>query len=193
MANAKKRCRSCKKYDLVESGIKVPLGWFCSMACVVEHGKKGATVSSEKRKRETLTKLRSELKTASEWRVEAQSAFNAYIRWRDRDESCISCDSVANRDNGYWDAGHFHSRGARRELSFNLWNTHKQCHRCNRYLSSNPQEYRKRLIIKIGIERVEALDQYAVVRHDITYLRRIKQIFKAKIKLKIKLTRSSIT
>jgi len=31
------------------------------------------------------------------------------------------------------------------------------------------------------------------VRHDITYLRRIKQIFKAKIKLKIKLTRSSIT
>jgi len=194
MANAKKKCRHCKEYDLVEYGIKVPLGWFCSMACVVEHGKKGATVSSEKRKRETLTKLRSELKTASEWRVEAQSAFNAYIRHRDVAESCISCDSVANRDNGYWDAGHYRSRGAARHLSFHQHNCHKQCHKCNRYLTGNVVEYRHKLIDRIGLAKVETLEHNNdVVRHDITYLRRIKQIFKAKIKLKIKLTRSSIT
>jgi len=184
MANTKKKCRHCKNYGLVESGVKVPLGWFCAMSCVIEHGKKGAKATTEKRKKETLTKLKAELKTASQWRVEAQAAFNAYVRYRDRDLPCVSCDSVADKVNGYWDAGHFHSRGARRELSFNLWNTHKQCHRCNRYLSSNPQEYRKRLIIKIGIERVEALDQYAVVRHDIAYLRRIKRIFKTKLKIK---------
>ena len=186
VANAKKKCRHCKEYGLVKSGVKVPLGWFCAMSCVIQHGKKAATVVSEKRKRQTLTKLKESVKTASEWRVEAQTAFNAYVRYRDRDLPCISCDATGSHEGigGYWDCGHFYSRGARRELSFNLWNAHKQCHRCNRYLSSNPQEYRRRLIIKIGIDRVDALEAYAVVRHDIKYLRRIKQIFKAKLKQK---------
>jgi hypothetical protein len=186
MANAKKKCRHCKIYATPDSGVKVPLGFFCSMDCVVKHGKKAAVYTSEKRKRETLTKLKDKVKTASEWRVEAQTAFNAYVRYRDRDLPCISCDATGSHEGigGYWDCGHFYSRGARRELSFNLWNAHKQCHRCNRYLSSNPQEYRRRLIIKIGIDRVDALEAYAVVRHDIKYLRRIKQIFKSKLKIK---------
>jgi len=187
MANAKKRCRSCKQYDLVESGIKVPLGWFCSMACVVEHGQKGATASSEKRKRETLTKLRSELKTASEWRTEAQTAFNAYIRWRDRAEPCISCDSMGEHAGlgGYWDAGHYRSRGAAKHLSFHQHNVHRQCSRDNRYLSGNVVEYRHRLIDRIGLDKVVALENNNdLVRHDIAYLARIKKIFKAKLKIK---------
>jgi hypothetical protein len=189
MANAKKKCRSCKKYSLVESGIKVPLGFFCSMDCVVEHGKKGARASSDKRKKETLTKLRAELKTASEWRTEAQTAFNAYVRYRDRDLPCISCDASGDHDGlgGYWDAGHYRSRGAARHLSFNLQNCVKQCSRCNRYLSGNVVEYRIRLIKRIGLDKVEALEHNNdTVKHDITYLRRIKQIFKLKLKIKRK-------
>ena len=186
MANSKKKCRACKEYGLVESGIKVPLGFFCSMDCVVKHGSKAARVASDKRKRQTLTKLKESVKTASEWRVEAQTAFNAYIRYRDRGQPCISCDASGDHEGigGYWDAGHFYSRGARSELAFHQHNVHKQCHRCNRYLSSNPQEYRRRLIIKIGLDKVDALEPYTVVRHDITYLRRIKRIFKAKLKIK---------
>jgi hypothetical protein len=189
MANAKKKCRSCKEYSLVESGIKVPLGFFCSMDCVVEHGKKGARASSDNRKKETLTKLRAELKTASEWRTEAQAAFNAYVRYRDRDLPCISCDAAGDHDGlgGYWDAGHYRSRGAARHLSFHQHNCHKQCHKCNRYLSGNVVEYRKRLIMRIGSERVDKVENNNdTVKHDITYLRRIKQIFKAKLKLKKK-------
>ena len=185
MANAKKKCRACKEYSPVESGIKVPLGFFCSMSCVVEHGKKGAKSSSDKRKRETHAKLRAELKTASEWRTEAQTAFNAYIRWRDRDQPCISCDSVADRNNGYWDSGHYRSRGAARHLSFHQHNVFKQCHKCNRYLSGNVVEYRHRLIDRIGLAKVEALESNNdTVRHDIAYLSRIKKVFKAKLKLK---------
>ena len=185
MANAKKKCRHCKEYDLVESGIKVPLGWFCSMSCVVQHGKKAATAVSDKRKRQTLTKLKESVKTASEWRVEAQAAFNAYVRYRDKDLPCISCDAMGDHDGlgGYWDAGHYRSRGAAKHLSFNLWNCAKQCSRCNRYLSGNVVEYRKRLIMRIGLDKVEALEyNNDTVKHDITYLRRIKQIFKAKLK-----------
>jgi len=189
MANAKKKCRHCKEYDLVESGIKVPLGWFCSMSCVVQHGKKSATVVSEKRKRQTLTKLKESVKTASEWRVEAQAAFNAYVRYRDRDLPCVSCDAAGEHDGlgGYWDAGHYRSRGAAKHLSFNLYNCHKQCHKCNRYLSGNVVEYRKRLIMRLGLERVDKLESNNdTVKHDITYLRRIKKIFKAKLNIKKK-------
>ena len=190
MPNAKKKCRHCKEYDLVESGIKVPLGWFCSMSCVVQHGKKAATAVSDKRKRQTLTKLKESVKTASEWRVEAQTAFNAYVRYRDRDLPCISCDATGDHDGlgGYWDAGHYRSRGAAKHLSFHLHNCHKQCHKCNRYLSGNVVEYRKRLIMRIGSERVDKLENNNdTVKHDITYLRRIKQIFKNKLRIKKKL------
>ena len=171
MANAKKKCRHCKEYDLVESGIKVPLGWFCSMSCVVQHGKKAATAVSDKRKRQTLTKLKESVKTAS-------------------DLPCISCDATGDHDGlgGYWDAGHYRSRGAAKHLSFNLWNCAKQCSRCNRYLSGNVVEYRKRLITRIGSERVDKLENNNdTVKHDITYLRRIKQIFKNKLRIKKKL------
>ena len=190
LANSKKRCRCCKEYTLVETGIKVPLGHFCSMACVVEHGKKGAVAISEKRKRETYTKLKESVKTVSEWRVEAQKAVNAYIRYRDRDLPCISCDAQGLHEGhgGYWDAGHYRSRGAARHLSFNQLNIQKQCHQCNRYLSGNVVEYRKRLIDRIGVDKVEALEyDSSIVNHDITYLRRIKQIFTAKLRLKKKL------
>ena len=190
MANAKKKCRHCKVYAAPESGVKVPLGFFCSMDCVVKHGKKAAVYTSEKRKRETLTKLRDKVKTASEWRVEAQTAFNAYVRYRDRDLPCISCDATGDHDGlgGYWDAGHYRSRGAAKHLSFHLYNCHKQCHKCNRYLSGNVVEYRKRLIMRIGSERVDKLENNnATVKHDITYLRRIKQIFKNKLRIKKKL------
>jgi hypothetical protein len=189
MANSKKRCRHCKEYSNVAEGIKVPLGFMCSMDCVVEHGKKGARESSGKRKKETLTKLRAELKTASQWRTEAQTAFNAYVRYRDRDLPCISCDASGDHDGlgGYWDAGHYRSRGAAKHLSFHQHNCHKQCHKCNRYLSGNVVEYRIRLIKRIGLDKVEALEHNNdTVKHDITYLRRIKQIFKAKLKLKKK-------
>jgi hypothetical protein len=187
MANAKKKWRHCKEYDLVELGIKVPLGWFCSMSCVVQHGKKAATAVSDKRKRQTLTKLKESVKTASEWRVEAQTAFNAYVRYRDRDLPCISCDATGDHDGlgGYWDAGHYRSRGAAKHLSFNLYNCHKQCHKCNRYLSGNVVEYRIRLVDRIGLDKVVALEHSnEVVRHDIAYLARIKKVFKAKLKIK---------
>ena len=189
MANAKKKCRHCKEYQLAESGIKVPLGFFCSMPCVVEHGKKLAPFTVEKRKKESDTRLRLELKTASQWRVEAQIAFNTYVRYRDRDLPCISCEvSGAHKGvGGYWDAGHYRSRGAARHLSFNLWNCHRQCSRCNRYLGGNICAYRLKLIPRISLAKVVLLENNNdIVRHDIKYLTRIKQIFTRKLRIKKK-------
>jgi hypothetical protein len=127
-------------------------------------------------------------KTRSQWLSEAQSAFNRYVRWRDRDDPCISCGKyVENKYGGNWDAGHFRSRGSAPHLRFHLWNCHKQCARCNRFLSGNTAEYRIALIQKIGSTKVLALEGLQnTVKHDIVYLKRIKSIFTRLLKQRSK-------
>ncbi|WP_139535318.1 recombination protein NinG, partial [Escherichia coli] len=71
------------------------------------------------------------------------------------DLPCISCGTF---ETVQWEAGHFRSRGAASHLRYNEDNIHKQCHRCNDELSSNAIPYRAALIEKIGVERVEALE-----------------------------------
>ena len=189
MSNAKKKCRACKEYFQIESCIKVPLGVFCSMDCIVNYSKLSALESSVRRAKQTHTKLKADLKTASQWRTEAQKAVNAYVRWRDRALPCISCDATGNREGigGYWDAGHYRSRGSALHLSFNILNICKQCHRCNRFLSGNVVEFRHNLIKRIGLDKVEALENNnKVVRHDIKYLKRVKKILTRKLKIKKK-------
>ena len=86
----------------------------------------------------------------------ATKHFNAFIRERDQDQPCISCGSRTTLQ-----AGHFYSGGHHSALRFNEDNVHGQCMRCNYYLSGNLNEYRKNLIKKIGVDRVEQLDMLA--------------------------------
>ena len=183
MANAKKKCRACKEYSPVESGIKVPLGYFCSMLCVVEHGKKGARTASDKRKRETYAKLRAELKTASEWLADLQKIVNKYVRLRDIGDGCISCDKPSDW-HGQWHASHFYPRGRAASVRFNLWNIHKSCSICNDRLSGNLTEYKPRLIEKIGQDRFNAIEakHRDLASYDIPYIRRAIKVSKRAVK-----------
>ncbi|UKA23364.1 recombination protein NinG [Photobacterium damselae subsp. damselae] len=85
--------------------------------------------------------------------------FNKFIRIRDYGEPCISCQryfSICEMD-----AGHYRSKGAAPELRFDEDNVNLQCRDCNSgFLSGNRENYRKNLIKKIGIERVERLEKY---------------------------------
>lgn len=56
------------------------------------------------------------------------------------------------------------SGGHHSPTRFDPDNVHAQCIQCNHYLSGNLLEYRKRLIDKIGLERVEAVEQRAKMR-----------------------------
>lgn len=121
-------------------------------------------------------------------RKKAQELFNKYIRMRDTDDGCISCDKLKDWD-GQWHASHFMTVGANPELRFNEDNCHKSCSVCNNYLSGNLANYRKRLEKKIGLERLEALevkgkpirlraeDYHQVIA---TYKAKIKQLNKGK-------------
>ena len=185
MANAKKRCRHCKKYELVEKGFAVPLGFFCSSDCRNQHGikntksviKESAKLSA-KDARKAVLEFR--LGDTSFRKKAAQSAFNAFIRKRDEGQPCISCGTMTA---GQYHAGHYLSVGAHPQQRFDELNVHIQCSVCNNFRSGNVAEYRKALIKKIGIEQVEALES----NHELPRLRaedylKIEQEYKLKFK-----------
>lgn len=130
--------------------------------------------------------VKESLKTASDYVKEAQTAFNAYIRTRDRGKPCISCgcpqgDTVQG---GKFDAGHYRSRGSAGHLRFNTINCWAQCVKCNRYLSGNVVEYRKGLVQRVGLERVCKLENdNSQLKFTIDYLKRVKKIFNYRRKL----------
>lgn len=111
-------------------------------------------------------------------RLKAAKKFRTWIRKRDEGQSCISCDSQANQAGHYYSAGHYPA------LEFNPDNVHLQCTRCNMFLSGNLIEYRKRLLSRIGEERIEKLNELADYyklhgyKHDRMNFIEILQIYK---------------
>ena len=83
----------------------------------------------------------------------ATKYFNAYIRRRDISDGCISC-----TEGKVENAGHFLSAGHHSAFRFHEKNVHGQCVKCNLYLSGNLLNYRKGLVKKIGLEKVEWLE-----------------------------------
>jgi len=83
-----------------------------------------------------------------------QVIFNRFIRLRDKADPCISCGK--QRDD--YHAGHYLSVGSHNELRFCEDNVHKQCAYCNFFLSGNLLNYRKGLINKIGLSKVDFLE-----------------------------------
>lgn len=74
----------------------------------------------------------------------AQIVFNAYIRNRDKDAGCISCNGPVQQ------AGHYFSQGQHSSLRFDETNVHGQCIRCNMYLSGNLIRYGETIIKRLG-------------------------------------------
>lgn len=96
----------------------------------------------------------------------AQIVFNAWIRKRDKDKGCISCGSTNTAH-----ASHFYAAGSYTGLRFNEDNVHLACVKCNTYLAGNIHEYRKRLLIKIGEDRLNKLDFAATINRYKKYSR----------------------
>lgn len=185
MKAASRRCKTCRKKVPAESIYQSNLRAFCSFECLSQFTKSecGRLAVAKTRKAETRER-KEKLKTKSDYLKEAQTAFNAYVRARDAKDACISCGQwTEDKYGGGWDCGHYRSIGSAPHLRFHLHGANKQCVKCNRHLSGNVAEYRKGLIKKIGIEKVEALESMNEVksmRFNEEYLTRIKKIFTKK-------------
>ncbi|MEH0863889.1 recombination protein NinG [Phytobacter diazotrophicus] len=134
---------------------------------------------ADKADRQRLRERRIALKTKSQWRTEAQEAFNRYVRLRDAGKPCISCGRMPEQKlGGTMDCGHYRTRGAAAHLAFNLHNTAAQCVYCNRDRAGAQKAFELGLIERIGADRVEVLNNNNTARKfDIPYFQRIKSIF----------------
>lgn len=180
-----KTCKECKnKFTPARAMQSV-----CSPLCARIMAGKAAEKKRKRADREDKKRLalrKESLKTIPTLTREAQAAFNAFIRCRDADKTCISCGCDLGGDSaigGDFDAGHYLSRGAHPELRFNEDNCHGQCKWCNRHMSGNVANFRIGLIARIGIDRVEELERHHEVKKlTADGLREVKARYKAKLK-----------
>ncbi len=196
-----KPCRVCKTDFQPWNSTQV----VCSPPCAAKYASSKITKSqaAEIRKqakaaRKKQRERKQALKTRSDWLREAQTAFNRFVRVRDYGKPCISSGRpmpwCGNAKGGKIDAGHYRSTGAAPHLRFNLFNCHAQSVKDNRDLSGNAADYRIGLIARIGLERVERLEQNHTIRKfDEFYLRRVKSIFTRRARLYEKLRENNLT
>ena len=174
-----KKCKICK-----EPFIPVrPLQICCSPTCAMTHARnKGAKATAEKYRREARTRRQAinDLRPTSYYIRHAQSALNRYVRLRDKDQGCISCDKPSSWY-GQWHASHFRPAGNNSAIRFNLWNIHKSCSICNNWKSGNLAEYEPNLRVKIGDAKVDWLkSQTQSAKYNKEYLERLKKVFTKK-------------
>ena len=160
----------------------------CSPKCALVDGPRHAPKSRkalDQIERAEIKVRKEKLKSRADHLREAQAAVNEYVRLRDAHLPCISCDSTPNDSDlmtgSRWDAGHYRSVGACPELRFEPLNIHRQCVKCNRNLSGNAVEYRIRLVLRIGAERVAWLEGlHPACKYTVEEIKAIKAKYRAK-------------
>ena len=95
------------------------------------------------------------LKTLQDYLKEHQILVNTFVRLRDRNKRCISCNKPLKAK---FDAGHFFSVGSYPSVRFDLTNIFGQCVHCNQHLRGNLHEYRKNITKRITEQELEELE-----------------------------------
>ena len=144
---------------------------------------KKAIANLNKIKKDKKKAAKEKLKTKSDYEKELEKVFNEFIRLRDKDQPCISCDAPAGKYR--ITAGHYFPQGSNKNIRFDEDNVHGQCwYNCNKNQHGNLSEYLPRLIDKIGQERYEQLlERRRTPAHfSIPELKEMKEIYKQKVK-----------
>lgn len=152
----------------------------CRPACAMKK------VRQEKVQERAKVRTRKEaIKTIPVLIKEAQHAFNAYIRERDKEQPCICCGRPLGEGDvgGAFDCGHYRSTGSAAHLRFHEDNAHAQRKQCNRWGAGRAVDYRIGLVSRIGVEAVEALEaDNAPHKWTREELVAIRDTYKAKLK-----------
>jgi intein/homing endonuclease len=167
-----RKCKACKQpFEPIYNSVQM----VCSPKCSYEYAKQ----LNDKKWKKEKAKIKSDLMTLQDWIKIAQTHFNKYIRLRDKGQPCISCSKPAKKEN----AGHYRSAGGNPELRFEELNVHLQCEYCNTYKHGNLIEYRKNLINKIGLDKVEWLEKsHEPANYNIEEVKEIIKTYKDKCK-----------
>ncbi len=174
-------CKNCKcKFEPQYNAVQP----CCTFECAIEYDKSIREKKAKKEWNKEKKKRKEALKTREDYFQEALGAFNSFIRSRDKDKPCISCDKPAGTYK--LTSGHFYPQGTYRNIALDERNAHGQCwFNCNKNKSGNLHEYRPRLIKKIGLDVVEQLDidaQQKIGKQSIPELKKLKKYYNLKVK-----------
>jgi len=174
------RCKYCKnKFEVKHFNRKFCYEYECIDKATKDILKTSKSVKAKEWK-QRKTKKKESLKTKQDYQRELQTIFNKYIRLRDKDEVCISCDRPLSSK---YDAGHYRSVGSCPELRFEENNVHAQCVYCNQHLHGNLINYRKGLLERYGLAVVEWLEiDHEPKHYSIEDLKEKKEYYKRLIK-----------
>ena len=167
------RCKNCKeKFEPIKFLQKYCLKDECIRVFVAD--------VKEKTWQKTKAKAKLDLMTLSDYLKLTQQIFNKYIRLRDKNELCISCQKPPKKQN----AGHYFSSGGHSNVRFDENNVHLQCEHCNTFLSGNLLNYQIEIEKRIGAEKLIELQVKAhlVKKWSIDELKELMVIYKNKIK-----------
>lgn len=179
-----KKCKACRDPFIPTLPLQSVCNWECAKV-LIEIMREKAKAMDAKVARTALKEGRVALKSRKDHEGEAKSAVQLYARLRDTIAGlgCVSCGKPANW-NGIWHGSHYMQAGSRSATRYNLWNINKACNQCNIFKGGAPTSYRVALITKIGLNKVEWLEQQThVVKHSIEYMQRIKRIFNRKARI----------
>lgn len=179
-----KKCKQCKELFTAER----PMQSCCSIHCSIEYGKAQKIKRDGTEKRTALKAFNDSDKNVL--KRKAIQVFNEYIRKRDAGLPCVSCDFVPhyNKKGEYverqWHASHFKPANTYSYLRFDESNVHKGCSQCNLFLSGNLDQYRIRIVDRIGQEELNRLDKPNEIKNwTIEELKNIIETYKQKIKM----------
>ena len=167
------KCKNCKEvFTPVRFNQKFCLKTDCVNAWVeLEKSKQWA-----KRKKA----LKSELETTQELIKKAQKVFNDYVRARDRNQLCISCNKPLGAK---FDAGHYFNAN-HWSVRFDENNVHGQCVTCNQFKHGNLLNYQIGIQQRIGAD--ELINLHAIAHETKKFtrdeLREIISKYKEKLK-----------
>jgi hypothetical protein len=174
MKKRTKKCRNCKEVFTPYTTLQK----YCTKSeCI------GVFVAETKAKKWAKDKRekKAELMTVTDWVKIAQTAFNAFIRERDKDKGCISCGKSLNKK---FDAGHYHNANNNWSVRFDEYNVHGQCVECNQHKHGNLIEYTYNLPKRIGHEMMDDLlrRRNQTRKFSIEELKEITATYKQKLK-----------
>lgn len=180
-----KKCKcGCGATFTPRSSLQIAATLECAYRITMKRREK-AEKEAKKEERKKARQVKERLKTRRDYLKEAQIAFNAFIRERDKDKPCICCGKPLSSGEigGGFDCGHYRSVGSAPHVRFNEHNAHGQRKQCNRWGSGRAVDYRIGLIGRIGLEAVEALEaDQTVKKWSIDELKAIAAHYRAMLK-----------
>jgi predicted HTH domain antitoxin len=172
------RCKICKE-PYTRTRLIQPV---CDKhECKLAFGIKVAEKLKQRKIRAEKTILREKIKTLSDYQKDLQLVFNKFIRLRDINLKCVSCDKPYD---GNFHASHYFSVGHFPHLRFNELNVHGACVECNVHKHGNTAEYSINLPKRIGLDNYNKLLNQRIVKHKYTRseLQDLIKHYKEKIK-----------